>query len=85
LLPAADDKDKSRVLNACKLGDRCEIKGIIRGHGTFGWVEITSVMALTHAAQLPEAYLGDWSSDVGITPHQHALIRRQSVGALFIG
>jgi hypothetical protein len=58
-----DDKDKDRVLDTCKLGDRCEMKGIIRGHGAFGWVEVTSIMAITHAAQLPEAYLGDWSSD----------------------
>ena len=40
-----DNKDKGRVLDACKLGDRCKIKGTIRGHGTFGWVEITSVKA----------------------------------------
>jgi len=39
------DKDAGRVLNACKLADRCEIKGTIKGHGIFGWVEITSVKA----------------------------------------
>lgn len=38
-----DDKDRSRVLSICKLGDHCEIKGTIRGHGTFGWVAITSI------------------------------------------
>jgi hypothetical protein len=57
------DKDSGRVLNVCKLGDRCEIKGTIRGHGAFGWVEISSIKGMAHAAQLPEAYLGDWSSD----------------------
>ncbi len=39
-----DDKDGGRVLDVCKLGDRCEIKGTIRGHGTFGWVEIKSIV-----------------------------------------
>jgi hypothetical protein len=39
-----DDKDRGRVLSVCKLGDHCEIKGIIRGHGTFGWVAITSII-----------------------------------------
>ncbi|SEM72922.1 hypothetical protein [Bradyrhizobium sp. OK095] len=39
-----DDKDRIRVLKVCKLGDRCEIKGTIRGHGTFGWVEINSIV-----------------------------------------
>jgi Bacterial SH3 domain len=39
-------KDKGRVLDACTLGDRCEIKGVIRGHGAFGWVKITSVRSL---------------------------------------
>jgi hypothetical protein len=38
------DKDRSRVLNVCKIGDRCEIKGTIRGHGTFGWVEIDTIV-----------------------------------------
>jgi hypothetical protein len=38
-----DDKDKGRVLAACKLGGRCEITGTITGHGEFGWVKITSV------------------------------------------
>jgi hypothetical protein len=46
-----DDKDKGRVLDACKLGDRCEIKGTIRGHGTFGWVKITSVKAARGGSQ----------------------------------
>jgi len=41
-----DDKDESRVLRACKPGQRCEIKGTITGHGAFTWVEITSVKAL---------------------------------------
>lgn len=41
-----EDKDKDRVLGVCKLGNRCEIKGTIRGHGAFGWVEITSVKAI---------------------------------------
>jgi hypothetical protein len=39
-------KDKGRVLDACTVGDRCEIKGVIRGHGAFGWVKITSVRSL---------------------------------------
>ena len=39
-----DDKDRSRVLNVCRLGNRCEIKGTIRGHGAFGWVEIKSIV-----------------------------------------
>ena len=38
--------DKGRVLDACTVGDSCEIKGIIRGHGAFGWVKITSVRSL---------------------------------------
>jgi hypothetical protein len=40
-----DDQDKDRVLVACKLGERCEIKGTIRGHGTFRWIAFTSVKA----------------------------------------
>ncbi len=40
-------KDKDRVLDPCPVGDSCEIKGIIRGHGAFGWVKITSVRSLT--------------------------------------
>jgi uncharacterized protein YecT (DUF1311 family) len=51
------DKDKGRLLDACKLGDRCEIKGTIMGHGAFGWVEITSVRKLaTHAEGAPDSY-----------------------------
>lgn len=38
-----DDKDRSRVLQVCKLGNHCEIRGTIRGHGTFGWVAINSI------------------------------------------
>jgi Bacterial SH3 domain len=41
-----EGKDKGRVLDACTVGDRCEIKGVIRGHGAFGWVKITSVRSL---------------------------------------
>jgi hypothetical protein len=40
------DAYKDRVLDACKLGNRCEIKGTIRGRGAFGWVEIASVKAI---------------------------------------
>jgi hypothetical protein len=47
------DKDEGRVLGACKLGQRCEIKGTIRGHGTFGWVEINSVKALPDGKSAP--------------------------------
>jgi hypothetical protein len=46
-----DNKDKGGVLRACKLGDRCEIEGTIRGHGAFGWVEITSVKAVLDGPQ----------------------------------
>jgi hypothetical protein len=42
-----EDKDKSRVLDACTVGERCEIKGVIRGHGNFFWVKITSVRRTT--------------------------------------
>jgi hypothetical protein len=42
-----DDKDKGRVLDACTVGGRCEIKGTILGHGAFTWVKITSVRSLT--------------------------------------
>lgn len=60
------ENDNGRVLNVCKLGDRCEIKGTINGHGAFGWVAISSIRGVARAAQLPEAYLGDWSSgDMG--------------------
>jgi hypothetical protein len=41
------NRDKGQVLEACTVGDRCEIKGIIMGHGAFGWVKITSVRSLT--------------------------------------
>jgi hypothetical protein len=41
-----DEKDKGRVLDTCTVGDRCEIKGVIRGHGAFAWVKITSVRSL---------------------------------------
>ena len=41
-----EDKDKGRVLDACTVGDTCEIRGTIRGHGAFGWVTITSVRLL---------------------------------------
>jgi hypothetical protein len=40
------DNNEGRVLAVCKLGDRCEIKGVIMGHGAFGWVRITSVKKL---------------------------------------
>ena len=42
---AADigDRDERRVLKACKLGNACEIKGTIRGRGTFAWAAIASV------------------------------------------
>ena len=42
-----EDKDKSRVLDACTVGERCEIKGVIGGHGNFFWVKITSVRRTT--------------------------------------
>lgn len=38
-----DDKDRRRILQVCNLGDRCQIKGTISGHGTFGWVAIHSI------------------------------------------
>jgi len=41
-----EDKDKGRVLAVCKVGSRCEIKGVINGHGAFSWVKITSVRSL---------------------------------------
>jgi hypothetical protein len=34
------------VLNTCKVGDHCEIKGIIEGHGVFDWATISSVRKL---------------------------------------
>jgi hypothetical protein len=41
-----DDKDKGRVLDACKLGDRCEIKGTIRGHaGRFMSTRLMQIFA----------------------------------------
>jgi hypothetical protein len=33
----------NRVLNTCKPGDHCEIRGTIRGHGAFSWTAISSV------------------------------------------
>lgn len=47
-------KDKRRVSDACKLGDHCEIKGTIKGHGSFGWAEITSVKAVAGTASALE-------------------------------
>jgi hypothetical protein len=41
-----DEKDKGRVLDTCTVGDRCEIKGVIRGHGAFAWFKVTSVRSL---------------------------------------
>lgn len=38
-----DHKDESRVLAICKVGDYCEIKGIVDGHGSFYWYKITSI------------------------------------------
>jgi hypothetical protein len=42
-----EGKDKGRILDACTVGNRCEIKGVIRGHGAFLWVKITSVRPLS--------------------------------------
>lgn len=59
-------KDKGRVLDACTVGDRCEIKGVIRRHGTFGWVKITSVRSLKQKesggeyTELPKRFWGEW-------------------------
>jgi hypothetical protein len=33
------DNNEGRVLAVCKLGDRCEIKGVIMGHGAPSWTE----------------------------------------------
>jgi hypothetical protein len=72
------DKDRGRLLDACRLGGRCEIKGIIRGHGVFGWSEISVIAGIANTDQLPEPFLGDWSSDdvgdieiTGISVTQH--------------
>jgi hypothetical protein len=61
-----EGKDKGRVLDACTVGDRCEIKGVIRGHGAFGWVKITSVRSLKQKKSgvgytgLPKRFWGEW-------------------------
>jgi hypothetical protein len=47
-------KDEVRVLRSCKLGERCEIRGMISGHGTFGWAKITSIKALPQAERQTE-------------------------------
>jgi hypothetical protein len=36
----------AKVLKVCAVGDRCQIKGEFRGHGTFGWTRISSVKKL---------------------------------------
>jgi hypothetical protein len=35
-----------RVLKACAVGSRCHIKGSVRGHGVFYWLQISTVAAL---------------------------------------
>jgi hypothetical protein len=39
-------KEKDQVLKACPLNTRCQIKGIIEGHGAFGWVKIISARSI---------------------------------------
>jgi uncharacterized protein YecT (DUF1311 family) len=80
-----DDKDKSRVLNTCKLGDHCEIKGIIRGHGAFAWVEITSVIGLADASAAVPSELdelktcSDWGVPSGIAECLIATEKRDGI------
>jgi hypothetical protein len=32
-----------KVLSVCRLGDICEIKGVVEGYGSFSWYKIHSV------------------------------------------
>jgi hypothetical protein len=49
-----------RALKTCSLGNRCEIKGVIQGHGAFAWTKINSVRrtaaAASHDADAAETY-----------------------------
>jgi hypothetical protein len=37
---------EAKVLKVCAVGSLCEIKGSIRGHGTFVWVKIRKIQLL---------------------------------------
>ena len=39
-------EDEAKVLKVCALNRRCEIKGIIMGHGAFGWQKFYSIRQL---------------------------------------
>jgi hypothetical protein len=43
------DEEETRVLKTCAPGDRCEIKGIIKGHGAFSGVKIHSVRRISRS------------------------------------
>jgi hypothetical protein len=36
----------NRLLEDCKLGEHCRIRGTIKGHGAFFWIKIISVQPL---------------------------------------
>ena len=38
-----EGEQAKRVRATCAEGERCQVKGIIMGHGAFYWVKITSV------------------------------------------
>jgi hypothetical protein len=60
----------SRVLDTCKLGGRCEIEGVVNGHGAFYWVKLSSVRSLSSpstTAELPNRFWGAWI-DAGDNP-----------------
>lgn len=70
MLPWCDaairDEDAPRVLKACTLGAGCEIRGSIRGHGTFGWVAIAAVRrAEATAAEVGKAFESPADRDPG--------------------
>jgi hypothetical protein len=35
-----------RVTNACQVGQRCRIVGVVHGHGAFYWIKIKSVAGM---------------------------------------
>ena len=40
------DDNEAKVIKVCTVGDLCEIRGTIHGHGAFLWTKITKVRKL---------------------------------------
>jgi hypothetical protein len=59
-----------QVLKTCSLDDRCEIKGVIKGHGAFVWTKIDSVRKVAPPVPrdtFPPAYRGVWCNSARIS------------------